>query len=67
MANYIKANDGGDLLNGDQFFYTEDDMGRPVLNVAGAAGVAPVLKVNEKIGNVTLTTDDIPDAQTQSN
>ncbi|HAU88393.1 MAG TPA: hypothetical protein DCW90_23835, partial [Lachnospiraceae bacterium] len=61
MANYLKANDGGDLLNADQFFYTEDDIGRPVLNVAGAAGVAPVLKVNGKIGNVLLTTDDIPD------
>lgn len=61
MPNYLKANDGGDLLNGDQFFYTDDDYGRPVLNVAGAAGIAPVLKVNNKIGNVMLTTDDVPD------
>lgn len=32
MAN-IRANDGGELLNGNQFHYTKDAQGRPVLNV----------------------------------
>lgn len=29
----IKANDGSELLNGSQFYYTKDKNGRPILNV----------------------------------
>lgn len=34
----IRAADGGYLLNSDQFNYTKDEQGRPVLNVKGVAG-----------------------------
>lgn len=34
----IRAADGGYLLNSDQFNYTKDAQGRPVLNVKGIAG-----------------------------
>lgn len=34
----IRAADGGYLLNSDQFNYTKDAQGRPVLNVKGVAG-----------------------------
>lgn len=32
----IRANDGGELLNGNQFHYTKDAQGRPVLNVTAS-------------------------------
>lgn len=32
----IRANDGGELLNAEQFAYTKDELGRPVLNFIGA-------------------------------
>lgn len=31
--NTIRANDGGELLNSDQFYYVEDEIGRKTLNV----------------------------------
>lgn len=31
--NTIRANDGGELLNSDQFYYAEDEIGRKTLNV----------------------------------
>lgn len=31
--NTIRANDGGELLNSDQFYYTKDEIGRKTLNV----------------------------------
>lgn len=31
--NTIRANDGGELLNSDYFYYTEDEIGRKTLNV----------------------------------
>lgn len=34
----IRAADGGYILNSDQFNYTKDAQGRPVLNVKGVAG-----------------------------
>ena len=34
----IRAADGGYLLNSDQFKYTKDAQGRPVLNVKGVSG-----------------------------
>lgn len=57
---YIKDNDGGQLLNAEQFYYTIDEHGRKILNVAGGGGAAGVTSVNGKRGNVTLTADDIP-------
>lgn len=35
MSN-IRANDGSELLNGNQFHYTKDAKGRPVLNVTAS-------------------------------
>lgn len=32
----IRANDGSELLNGNQFHYTKDAQGRPVLNVTAS-------------------------------
>lgn len=32
----IRAADGGELLNSNQFHYTKDDQGRPVLNVTAS-------------------------------
>ena len=34
----IRAADGGYLLNSEQFNYTKDAQGRPVLNVVGGGG-----------------------------
>ncbi len=31
--NIIRANDGGELLNSDQFYYAEDEIGRKTLNI----------------------------------
>lgn len=31
----IRANDGGELLNAEQFNYTKNEDGQPVLNVTG--------------------------------
>lgn len=33
MSHVIRAADGGELLNSNQFHYTKDALGRPVLNV----------------------------------
>lgn len=39
MSHIIRAADGGELLNSNQFHYTKDALGRPVLNVtASGAG-----------------------------
>ena len=39
MSHVIRAADGGELLNSNQFHYTKDSLGRPVLNVtASGAG-----------------------------
>lgn len=39
MSHTIRATDGGELLNSNQFHYTKDALGRPVLNVtASGAG-----------------------------
>lgn len=37
MANTIRAVDGSCLLNADQFNYTKNEAGQPVLNVAGGS------------------------------
>lgn len=36
MAHIIRAADGGYLLNSNQFHYTKDEQGRPVLNVTAS-------------------------------
>nr|DAN12825.1 MAG TPA: hypothetical protein [Caudoviricetes sp.] len=33
MSNTIRANDGGELLNSDYFYYAEDEIGRKTLNI----------------------------------
>ena len=38
MSDTIRAADGGYLLNSEQFNYTKDAQGRPVLNVVGGGG-----------------------------
>lgn len=36
MSHVIRAADGGELLNSNQFHYTKDAFGRPVLNVTAS-------------------------------
>lgn len=36
MSHVIRAADGGELLNSNQFHYTKDALGRPVLNVTAS-------------------------------
>lgn len=50
----IRAADGGYLLNSDQFNYTKDAQGRPVLNVVGGGG-GTVTSVNGQTGEVKST------------
>lgn len=38
MSDTIKAADGGQLLNAEQFNYTKNELGQPVLNVVGGGG-----------------------------
>lgn len=46
MANTIKAADGGYLLNSDQFKYTKDDQGRPVLNMSAGTNLSDTMTGN---------------------
>ena len=50
----IRAADGGYLLNSEQFNYTKDEQGRPVLNVVGGGG-GTVTSVNGATGEVKST------------
>ena len=50
----IRAADGGYLLNSEQFNYTKDAQGRPVLNVVGGGG-GTVTSVNGATGDVKST------------
>ena len=50
----IRAADGGYLLNSEQFNYTKDAQGRPVLNVVGGGG-GTVTSVNGATGEVKST------------
>lgn len=54
----IRANDGGCLLNADQFEYTKDELGRPVLNTKSGSG-GNVTSVNGKTGAITLSASDV--------
>ena len=38
MSDTIRAADGGYLLNAEQFNYTKNELGQPVLNVVGGGG-----------------------------
>ena len=38
MPNVIRAADGGELLNSEQFEYNKDNLGRPVLNLKNSGG-----------------------------
>lgn len=38
MGDTIRAADGGYLLNAEQFNYTKNELGQPVLNVVGGGG-----------------------------
>ena len=38
MSHTIRAADGGELLNSNQFHYTKDTLGRPVLNITASGG-----------------------------
>lgn len=55
----IRANDGGYLLNADQFEYTKDELGRPVLNTKSGGGSGDVTSVNGKTGAVVLSASDV--------
>lgn len=66
---YIKDNDGGQLLDAAQFYYTKDPItGRKILHTrGGGGGGGTITSVNGQTGpDVVLTTDDItPGANTQ--
>lgn len=59
---YIKDNDGGQLLDSAQFYYTKDPVtGRKILHVRGGGAGGGITSVNGDFGpDVTLTADDIP-------
>lgn len=60
---YIKDNDGGQLLDAAQFYYTKDPItGRKILHTrGGGGGGGGITSVNGQFGpDVTLTADDIP-------
>lgn len=56
--NVFKATDGGTLLNGDQFEWGKDELGRPVLKIKTGGGTE-VTSVNGKSGVVVLTATDV--------
>lgn len=58
---YIKDNDGGQLLDAAQFYYTKDPAtGRKILHTRGGGGGGTITSVNGQTGpDVVLTTDDI--------
>lgn len=55
----IRANDGGCLLNADQFEYTKDELGRSVLNTKTSGSASAVTSVNGKTGEVVLSAADV--------
>ena len=57
----IRAADGGYLLNSEQFNYTKDAQGRPVLNVVGGGGGAVTeTDIENALGYKPISADDVP-------
>ena len=57
----IRAADGGYLLNSDQFNYTKDEQGRPVLNVVGGGGgTVTEADIENALGFTPIGADDVP-------
>lgn len=68
MSDTIRAADGGYLLNAEQFNYTKNELGQPVLNVVGGGGGDSgvttlhiyVSAIDPETHNLTLTADKTP-------
>ena len=57
----IRAEDGGYLLNSEQFNYTKDAQGRPVLNVVGGGGgTVTEADIENALGYKPIGADDVP-------
>ena len=57
----IRAADGGYLLNSEQFNYTKDAQGRPVLNVVGGGGgTVTEDDIENALGYKPISADDVP-------
>ena len=57
----IRAADGGYLLNSEQFNYTKDAQGRPVLNVVGGGGgTVTEADIEKALGYKPIGADDVP-------
>lgn len=64
----LRAADGGYLLNAEQFNYTKNELGQPVLNVVGGGGGDSgvttlhiyVSAVDQETGTSTFTADKTP-------
>lgn len=57
----IRAADGGYLLNSEQFNYTKDAQGRPVLNVVGGGGgTVTESDIENALGYKPIGADDVP-------
>ena len=57
----IRAADGGYLLNSEQFNYTKDAQGRPVLNVVGGGGgTVTEADIENALGYKPIGADDVP-------
>lgn len=57
----IRAADGGYLLNSEQFNYTKDAQGRPVLNVVGGgSGTVTESDIENALGYKPIGADDVP-------
>lgn len=68
MSDTIRAADGGYLLNAEQFNYTKNELGQPVLNVVGGGGGDSgvttlhiyVSAIDRETHNHTFTADKTP-------
>ena len=57
----IRSADGGYLLNSEQFNYTKDAQGRPVLNVVGGGGgTVTEADIENALGYKPIGADDVP-------
>ena len=57
----IRTADGGYLLNSEQFNYTKDAQGRPVLNVVGGGGgTVTESDIENALGYKPISADDVP-------